>query len=89
MYLTAFDNLRKPFRLENVVKLKAEVYGLKQALIAWFRVLLDFLVGLGYTPNEFDCCVVSKNYGESFVTIAVYVGDLILVADIAVDAVTL
>jgi Reverse transcriptase (RNA-dependent DNA polymerase) len=62
------------------------VYEFNLAHIASSRALLVFFKGLVYTPNEADCGVISRDSKDNLVAAAVYVDDLIVVADMAADA---
>jgi len=58
----------------KVLCLRKSLYGLKQALLAWFERLSSALAELGFLSCSFDSCVfISPDYN---VTIVVYVDDI-------------
>ena len=63
-----------------VCKLKRSLYGLKQAPRCWNKVLTEFLESRGFRQSTADPCIYVKN-DSSLVIIAIYVDDLILIAE--------
>jgi len=64
-----------------VCKLRKSLYGLKQSPRCWNKVLSDYLKLIGFEQSTADPCVHTKRAPNSMVVIAVYVDDLIVVAD--------
>lgn len=54
------------------------MYGLKQASRQWFTKLSTALVSLGYTQSKSDDSFFIKNKYGSFITLLVYIDDVIL-----------
>ena len=72
---------------ENLVcKLKKSLYGLKQAPRCWNRALKAFMTGVGFAESNADPCVFVRIDQHTTIA-AVYVDDLILLADLK-DAMT-
>ena len=66
---------------ENLVcKLKKSLYGLKQSPRCWNKAFQEYLESIDFVQSVADPCVYVKN-GETLTVIAVYVDDLILLAE--------
>ncbi|GKD45648.1 reverse transcriptase, RNA-dependent DNA polymerase [Tanacetum coccineum] len=61
-----------------VCKLKKSLYGLKQAPRQWFAKLSSALLDFGYTQSKTDYSLFVKKHNESFITVLVYVDDLLI-----------
>ena len=69
-------------RKENLVcRLKKSLYGLKQAPRCWNRALKEFMIQAGFVQSNADPCVFIR-LDEHTTILAVYVDDLILIADV-------
>ena len=69
-----------------IMELLKALYGLKQAGRAWYELLAAKLVELGYTQSLVDRCIFWKvNADGTMASIAVYVDDLLIAADLACD----
>ena len=67
---------------ENLVcRLKKSQYGLKQAPRCWNRALGNFMAQSGFVQSNADPCVLTQ-FDENTTIVAVYVDDLILIADV-------
>ena len=64
-----------------VCKLKESLYGLKQAPRCWNAVLNDFLKSIEFEQSVADPCVYVKKTKEHLDIVAVYVDDLIIIAN--------
>jgi hypothetical protein len=62
---------------QYVLKLKKNLYGLKQASYNWYGKLRDGLVDRGFTPSKIDQCL----YMKKGMVVLVYVDDCIIVGD--------
>ena len=62
-----------------VCYLQRSLYGLKQAARCWNTTFCEYLRELGFTQLQSDCCVFKMN--EPLILIALYVDDIILIAD--------
>jgi hypothetical protein len=54
------------------------MYGLKQALRAWYGRIDSFLMSLGFTKSKFDCNLYFKVMNDEPVILLLYVDDLFL-----------
>jgi len=62
----------------KVCKLKKSLYGLKHAPKQWYEKFDRTLVSNGYVMNASDSCVYSKLFGSNYVTICLYVDDMLI-----------
>ena len=62
---------------DYVCKLKKSLYGLKQSARCWNTTLTQHLLSDSYTKSSADECIFIKRAGKNFVTLAVYVDDVI------------
>ena len=65
-----------------VCKLEKSLYGLKQAPRCWNKAFREHLENNGFTQTSSDACVYVKTK-ETLIVIAVYVDDLIILAETA------
>ena len=71
---SGFEDPRCP---NHVYRLSKTLYGLKQALRAWYERLRDFLIEKGFTIGKVDTTLFTKKLdGEIFIC-QVYVNDII------------
>jgi hypothetical protein len=70
----SFENLKYPNR---VYKLLNILYGLKQALRAWYARLKTFLLEHGYVIGSVDKTIFTLKYGNDFLLVQIYVDDII------------
>jgi hypothetical protein len=70
----SFENLKYPNR---VYKLSNILYGLKQALRAWYVRLKTFLLEHGYVIGSVDKTIFTLKYGNDFLLVQIYVDDII------------
>jgi len=61
----------------HVFKLNKSLYGLKQAPWAWYEKLSSFLTENNYISGKVDTPLFSKDYGNQFLIVQIYVGDTI------------
>jgi hypothetical protein len=60
-----------------VYKLSKVLYGLKQALRAWYARLKSFLLEHGYVMDVVDKTLFTLKHGNDFLLVQIYVDDII------------
>jgi hypothetical protein len=63
-----------------LLKLLKALYGTKQAGREWYLMVNDFLISMGFKPNQADPCFYSQSFGEDYVLVLLYVDDIIIAA---------
>jgi hypothetical protein len=66
---------------ELVCKLKRSLYGLKQSPRMWYQKFDTYILGLGFVRSKVDRCVYSKQVGNHFIYVVLYVDDMLLVGN--------
>jgi hypothetical protein len=64
-----------------VCKLKKSLYGLKQSPRMWYQKFDTYILGLGFVRSRVDHCVYSKQVGNHFIYVVLYVDDMLLVGN--------
>jgi hypothetical protein len=68
-------------RKELVCKMKKSLYGLKQSPRMWYQNFDTYMLGLGFVRSRVDHCVYSKQVGNHFIYVVLYVDDMLLVGN--------
>jgi hypothetical protein len=66
---------------ELVFKLKKSLYGLKQSPRMWYQKFDTYILELGFVRSRADHCVYSKQVGNHFIYVVLYVDDMLLVGN--------
>jgi phosphoribosyl-AMP cyclohydrolase len=66
---------------ELVCKLKKSLYGLKQSPKMWYQKFDTYILGLGFVRSRVDHYVYSKQVGNHFIYVVMYVDDMLLVGN--------
>jgi hypothetical protein len=66
---------------ELVYKLKKSLYGMKQSPRMWYQKFDTYILGLGFVRSRADHCVYSKQVGNRFIYVVLYVDDMLLVGN--------
>jgi hypothetical protein len=66
---------------ELVCKLKKSLYGLKQSPRMWYQNFDTYILGLGFVRSRADHYVYSKQVGNHFIYVVLYVDDMLLVGN--------
>ena len=78
MYIKQPPGFETHDKKTHVFKLKKALYGLKQATNAWYGIIDDFLMSLGFTKSKEDSNLYYKVYYEGIMILLLYVDDLFL-----------
>ena len=65
---------------DKVYKLKKSLYGLKQAPLCWNKEIDGVLTKFGFTRNKADHGVYVKGKGKDWISVALYVDDLLIIS---------
>jgi hypothetical protein len=66
---------------ELVCKLKKSLYGLKQSPGMWYQKFDTYILELRFVRSRADHCVYSKQVGNHFIYVVLYVDDMLLVGN--------
>jgi hypothetical protein len=66
---------------ELVCKLKKSLYGLNQSPRMWYQKFDTYILGLRFVRSSADHCVYSKQVGNHFIYVVLYVDDMLLVGN--------
>ncbi|RDX95165.1 Copia protein, partial [Mucuna pruriens] len=64
----------------HIFKLKKTIYGLKQALCAWYDKLSSSLMTNGFQRGKVDTTLFRKNCNPHFIIMQIYIDDIIFCA---------
>jgi hypothetical protein len=76
--------MQQPMRFVDLVmptyvcRLHKSLYGLKQALRAWYKRLSDFLLSVGFRASMVDTSLFILNVNHDICYLLVYVDDILL-----------
>ena len=68
-------------KVTHVCKLKKDLYGLKQALGAWYKRIDSFLTSLGFTKSKVDPKLYLNVMDDEPLILLLYVDDLFLIGN--------
>ena len=71
-----------PTHLDHVCKLHKAIYGLKQALRAWFDSFTSELFHMGFQASSAYCNLFILHHGSFVVYLLLYVDDIIITSNI-------
>ncbi|GJV69535.1 retrovirus-related pol polyprotein from transposon TNT 1-94 [Tanacetum coccineum] len=80
VYIAQPDGFVDPDHQEKVYRPRKDLYGLKQALRAWYDELLNFQISKGFTKGTIDPTLFMIRYGEDIILVQIYVDDIIFVS---------
>lgn len=81
LYEEAYMKLPQGFRIQEdhrACKLMKSLYGLKQASRQWNIKLTEAIINAGCKQSLYDYSLFTKQKGQRFATILVYVGNLLI-----------
>nr|GEU57477.1 retrovirus-related Pol polyprotein from transposon TNT 1-94 [Tanacetum cinerariifolium] len=77
VYINQPDGFVDPYHPDKVYRLKKPLFGLKQALRAWYDELSNFLVSKGFSKGSIDPTLFITKHGEDILLVQIYVDDII------------
>ena len=77
VYVDQSSRVEDPRYPNHVYRLSKTLYGLKQALRAWYERLRDFLIEKGFTIGQVDTTLFTKKLDRHIFICQVYVDDII------------
>ncbi|GJU72520.1 retrovirus-related pol polyprotein from transposon TNT 1-94 [Tanacetum coccineum] len=80
VYVSQPDGLVDPNNPNHVYKLKKDLYGLKQALRAWYDMLSSFLISQDFFKGSVDPTLFIRRESKELLLVQIYVDDIILAA---------
>jgi hypothetical protein len=64
-----------------VYKLKRSLYGLKKSTTMWYQKFDTYILSFGFVRSKAENCIYSKEEGGSFIYVALYVDNMLLVGN--------
>ena len=66
---------------ELACKLNKSLYGLKKSPRTWYQKFDTYIHGFGFVRRKIDQYVYSKQVGDHFINIVLYVDDMLLIGN--------
>jgi hypothetical protein len=64
-----------------VCKLKRSLYGLKKSPRMWYQNFNTYILSFGFVRSKVVHCIYSKEEGDNFIYVALYVDDMLLIGN--------
>uniref|UniRef100_A0A2N9J916 CCHC-type domain-containing protein n=1 Tax=Fagus sylvatica TaxID=28930 RepID=A0A2N9J916_FAGSY len=75
------EGFKQPGTENLVCRLKKSLYGLKQSPRQWYKRFDLYMIQIGYTRCEYDCCVYVRILEDgSYIFLLLYVDDMLIAA---------
>uniref|UniRef100_A0A2N9HC61 Integrase catalytic domain-containing protein n=1 Tax=Fagus sylvatica TaxID=28930 RepID=A0A2N9HC61_FAGSY len=75
------EGFKQPGTKNLVCRLKKSFYGLKQSPRQWYKRFDSYMIQIGYTRCEYDCCVYVRILEDgSYIFLLLYVDDMLIAA---------
>uniref|UniRef100_A0A2N9HJ76 Integrase catalytic domain-containing protein n=1 Tax=Fagus sylvatica TaxID=28930 RepID=A0A2N9HJ76_FAGSY len=75
------EGFKQPGTENLVCRLKKSLYGLKQSPRQWYKRFDSYMIQIGYTRCEYDCCVYVRILEDgSYIFLLLYVDDMLIAA---------
>jgi hypothetical protein len=75
------EGFKQPGTENLVCRLKKSLYGLKQSPRQWYKRFDSYMIQIGYTRCEYDCCVYVRILENgSYIFLLLYVDDMLIAA---------
>jgi hypothetical protein len=79
IYMKQLEGFAVKGKKEIMCKWKKSLFGLKQSPRMWYQMFDTYILGLGFVRGKDDHYVYSKEEGDHFLYVALYVDDNMLV----------
>ncbi|KAL7001863.1 hypothetical protein U1Q18_052394 [Sarracenia purpurea var. burkii] len=80
------EGFKQPETEHLVCRLKKSLYGLKQSPRQWYKRFDSFMIRIGFTRCEYDCCVYVRSLDDgSYIFLLLYVDDMLIAAKSMVE----
>ena len=77
VYIEKHEGFQLTYNLDNVCKLKKDLYGLKEEPKYWYYRLNKYLQDKGFKKGTIDSNLYIKSQGDNLLVVLVYVDDII------------
>lgn len=77
IYMVQPEGFKQPKTERLVCRLWKSLYRLKQSTRQWYKKFDSYMIQIGYTRCEYDCCVYVKSLDGSFIFLLLYVDDML------------
>jgi hypothetical protein len=64
-----------------VCKLKRSIYGINKSPRMWYQKFDTHILSFGFVRRKYDHCIYSKEEGEHFIYVSLYVDDMLLIGN--------
>ena len=79
IFMEQLEGFEKPGTKNLVYRLKKSLYGLKQSPRKCYKRFDSYMINIGYTHCEYDCCVYVKVLDDgSYIFLLLYVDDMLI-----------
>ena len=86
IYMEQPEGFMQPGTEHLVCRLKKSLYGLKQSPRQWYKRFDSYMIRIGFTRCEYDCCVYVKSLDDgSCIFLLLYVDDMLIAAKSMVE----
>jgi hypothetical protein len=81
IFMVQPEGFKKPGTENLVCRLKKSLYGLKQSPRQWYKRFDSYMIQIGYTRCEYDCCVYVRILEDSsYIFLLLYLDDMLIAA---------
>uniref|UniRef100_A0A2N9ID98 CCHC-type domain-containing protein n=1 Tax=Fagus sylvatica TaxID=28930 RepID=A0A2N9ID98_FAGSY len=81
IFMEQLEGFKQPGTENLVCRLKKSLYGLKQSPRQWYKRFDSYMIQIGYTRCEYDCCVYVRILEDgSYIFLLLYVDDMLIAA---------
>jgi hypothetical protein len=81
IFMVQPEGFKQPGTENLVCRLKKSLYGLKQSPRQWYKRFDSYMIQIGYTRCEYDCCVYVRILEDgSYIFLLLYVDNMLIAA---------